>query len=343
MMVGVMMPGYSQVSDKVSSDSSIVALDNEDLRILKGLIDRYSSVFPNGKYNGQNIYEVWVKIYIKNAKSILERNDDRMFYSYDPDLRNNLMIPILSQQIGPYSEDNSGWISFVYKWKTKYIFRKDAYYEDAESIWRYIKRMKPAGLEEALKFRSIFDAIVMAKSLKSDPNWHSIMIKNYDSFWGYYNSNYNERKNDCVKAAKELSAKYPSIKPACVKTEKFVTEQFKILDKLYNEVAPAHLERHAREVKKYREAACNNCQIDGSRTKFPSGWVEGWSFLFFGSPGESKTAGQIVLKNGSRIDWKYVGNKDTVIRATGYVNKTYSTVDAMISDIILKCKKEYCD
>lgn len=334
-----------KISDNVDSNSYDGELDDEDMRILKGVIDSYDRVFPDGKYKGQNIYEVWVKIYIKNAKAILERNDDRAFYSFDRNLREKLMMPMLSQNIGPYSEDNSGWVSLIIKRKTEYIFKKDVYYEDAEQIWRYIIRMKPAGLEEALKFRSLFDAIAMARHMKYSSDYHSVMIKNYDSFWGYRYSNYNERKKECIQAAKELSAKYPSIKPACVKAEKFVTEQFNIIDKQYNKVAPAHYETLAKRVKEYRRTACNNCQIDGYQTKFPSGWVEGWSFLILGEPGESKTAGQIVLKNGKRVDWKYrqwEGGK-MEISVSGYINGIYPSVDAMMSDFILKCKQEYCD
>jgi hypothetical protein len=95
---------------------------------------------------------------------------------------------------------------------------------------------------------------------------------------------------------------------------------------------------------------CENCKIDGRRTTFPKGYVEGYTFLFISTPAESETNGILSLKNGEEVTWKYVYDDPMIIidymgkysgRIRGRSKK--EVVAKLVDEIITECNKRWGD
>ena len=105
-----------------------------------------------------------------------------------------------------------------------------------------------------------------------------------------------------------------------------------------------------RSERDHRAEMCENCKIDGRRTTFPKGYVEGYSFLFLSTPGESETAGNLSLKNGEDVKWKYIYD-DPMVEIefmgsySGHIQgRTKAEVVAKLVDqIITECNKKWGD
>ena len=321
----------------------------EDVCILKGMReDYYKDRFPNGRYLGKDLDEVWVQVYINRVKAMLEANNKTLFTgTNNAELKRNMMVPMLSRSMGGHNEETSGVISFFIKTRPIFAFNQDAYMEEIAKSWNRInnKYKKPAGYEDAKLFRTLIDGIAIANIISYD-SWQSRLQNSLEYWMGIQRMRIDEIEDETIQAARTLSAKYPSIKPACLKAESHIKEQFGRFEKLDAEVSPRHREELARIIKERRATNCKNCKVNGSQTTFPSGWKEEWSFLFFEiEPAQSKTSGRIVLLNGKEIEWKYVqsSGEKTKVKASGYINGTYDSVNEMITAFIVKCKNEYCD
>ena len=107
----------------------------------------------------------------------------------------------------------------------------------------------------------------------------------------------------------------------------------------------AELREKARSYEEYKASMCDRCKINGSKTTFPKGYVEGWSFLWMTWPGESAEDGEIVMVNGEKIKWRFIYEEhSTSVEAEGdFMYKTsFDTVDEMVNSIIEQCKRKYC-
>lgn len=104
------------------------------------------------------------------------------------------------------------------------------------------------------------------------------------------------------------------------------------------------LENRDRRHKDWKQEMCDNCKIDGSKTTFPSGYVEGYRGIIIHTPAESKESGRIVLKNGSWMEWKYIyDDYKTYIKTDGFLSKEFDSVTEMMDVFIEKCKERYCE
>ena len=104
------------------------------------------------------------------------------------------------------------------------------------------------------------------------------------------------------------------------------------------------LENRNRRHKDWKQEMCDNCKIDGSKTTFPSGYVEGYRGIIIHTPAESKESGRIVLKNGSWMEWKYIyDDYKTYIKTDGFLSKEFDSVAEMMDVFIKKCKERFCE
>lgn len=110
----------------------------------------------------------------------------------------------------------------------------------------------------------------------------------------------------------------------------------------------AIMEQKRREKEAFEQQMCDNCKIDGSQTKFPEGYYEGYSSWFFGGrPAESENDGEIVFANGARCKWKYVyrGEKSTeldYIDVSGSYLGRYKSMSEMMKDLEKQCRNRWC-
>ena len=99
-------------------------------------------------------------------------------------------------------------------------------------------------------------------------------------------------------------------------------------------------EQNTAAVKKHRRQMCEACKVDGSRSTFPKGYVEAYRGIFFSSPAESETEGELSLKNGESCYWKYVFEPTgTIIVVRGRYPGTFSSVEEMVTTILQKCNE----
>jgi hypothetical protein len=101
-------------------------------------------------------------------------------------------------------------------------------------------------------------------------------------------------------------------------------------------------EQNTAAVKKYRRQMCEACKVDGSRSSFPKGYVEAYRGIFFSTPAESETEGELYLKNGENCSWKYVFEPSgTIIVVRGRYPGTFSSVEEMVTDILKRCTEAW--
>ena len=118
--------------------------------------------------------------------------------------------------------------------------------------------------------------------------------------------------------------------------------------KRYAEYDAAERAKAAESERRYQEwksEMCDKCKIDGEKTTFPSGYQEGWEFLFFGEPAQSEDDGVIVLVNGEKINWRYIyddGYYPIYAKGDLFSEKGFESVDEMMKYIVEKCKGRYC-
>ena len=103
------------------------------------------------------------------------------------------------------------------------------------------------------------------------------------------------------------------------------------------------LEDRERRHKQYMQNMCDNCKIDGSRTTFPEGYVEGYKGIIINTPNRSEKKGKIVLINGVSTSWEYIfENNRTYIKTDGFVTGDFDTIGEMMEALIKQCKDTYC-
>lgn len=137
---------------------------------------------------------------------------------------------------------------------------------------------------------------------------------------------------------------YSTASPILAKRRTDLTAHIKEYKKAYAAYEESLVEREQR-LEEYRAEMCSKCKIDGSKTIFPKGYIDGWEFLFFGSPAQSEEDGEITLVNGEKISWKYIyDDRYSRIEAKGSIlyQTDFDTVDEMVNSIVEQCKKRYC-
>ena len=131
-----------------------------------------------------------------------------------------------------------------------------------------------------------------------------------------------------------------------LKTRKKDLEKHLEEERQYYEARVSRMEDMQEASKAYNAKMCEKCMVDAQKSTVPTGYVDGWSFLFiFGAPAQSKEDGVIVMQNGDRITWKYVWGEDFegIVASGAFMNEThFESEDEMIKSIIEQCQKRYC-
>ena len=127
---------------------------------------------------------------------------------------------------------------------------------------------------------------------------------------------------------------YKTVCPEFVAKEYFYQNEFR--DRAYDVFYKAKVKELADK--------CVKCKIEGKKTTFPKGYVEGYKGLFFDTPAQSEKEGTIKLRNGDYIIWKFVyGERRITIMTSGVgYDGEYNSVDEMMEGIITKCHKKFC-
>lgn len=109
----------------------------------------------------------------------------------------------------------------------------------------------------------------------------------------------------------------------------------------------AELRRSEAYHQQYKQEMCESCKVDGSKTTFPEGYVEGFHGIFINTPNTSKEDGKIVLKNGNTTKWRYVyrsnGSLDYIEAEGGVLlYDKFDSIAEMVEKILQRCKELYC-
>lgn len=202
-----------------------------------------------------------------------------------------------------------------------------------------------------------FCLVSNALNLRDDPNLWSYKDKGFLGLtrtpeWDTKTYNYIFGKlNDAIAACRNLSSdpalgsffkqSLPKLNAKLAKTTAYSDAE----RKKYLETRQKFNEEQRIKKERYEEWLCDGCKIDGEKTSFPKGYVEGFRSLFLTYPAESKEKGKIVLKNGCSIEWKWVYDTHPYIKAKGslwYGSREFDSVEIMIDTIIQNCKEKYC-
>jgi len=170
---------------------------------------------------------------------------------------------------------------------------------------------------------------------------------------GYIGNWFNHRKKEITDDLKEIGnnkqkpGNFQQVEKAINKyCDEFISWWAPIYSQAVQMVNERRAERE-REHKQYRQEMCSKCKIDGSQTKFPQGYYEGYETWFSGKPAESKKNGEIVFANGYECTWKFVykGAKSTeldYIEVDGFIWGKYKSVYEMMTGLVTKCKERFC-
>ena len=98
----------------------------------------------------------------------------------------------------------------------------------------------------------------------------------------------------------------------------------------------------------YKWEMCEKCLIDGKKTTFPEGYLEGLQFLFLSTPATSKESGTIVLQNGEECTWDFIyyeyskGIKLKGDYSGDFDGRTFDeAIEKMVEYIQKECKKKW--
>lgn len=160
-------------------------------------------------------------------------------------------------------------------------------------------------------------------------------------------SNYWNVLEQAVSSAEKLKNLRPDLKSVLIKSQQTLNGWLKDSRARFSKAEQWQAQKNKEDresYEAYKADMCDKCKIDGSQTTFPQGYAEGWSFLFFSTPGESKEKGLIVMKNGDKIKWKYLFYDDGSIgiETSGSYSGNYDSVDEMMESIVKECKSRYC-
>ena len=129
-------------------------------------------------------------------------------------------------------------------------------------------------------------------------------------------------------------------------------EHVKAYETLYNKAVDSKARRRQQveeDMRKQKEELCTNCKVDGSKSTIPKGYKDETSFLIiFGQPAQSEESGELVLKNGKKVEWKYIykDGKKYILANGDYIgglDKYFDNEQEMIDYIIERCKTEFCN
>ncbi len=287
----------------------------------------FVSQFPSKRFIDKDFKTIWKEVLDQVYSDIINTGKSNLLTTevkYTDGIGNAVLIPISKK--------------YVTKWRSEI---------------QHLMNDKISGLDEILMMIDIADGLYLT---------NDDMIKKFDNmlysrpvlrigpslFAALNRSNYWEVLNRAIENSEKLKALRPDMMTKLDVHKKTLNDWKYKSHEMYYEAAKWQEKQNKNEEEAYaayKANMCENCKIDGSKTTFPSGYVDKWEFLFLTvKPAQSEKEGRIVLVNGETVSWKYIyhDNGRSKIEIRGAYDGEYDSVNEMMADIVEKCKMKYC-
>ncbi len=301
---------------------------------LDTIVEKYLAFFPDGKYRGKDLkpmaarakelvereqilnsrpnpeeYEKWVRAYIGNAHDMLERNDENLWTRcFEGDVTK---YPFLVEGIGRYRTSGGMFGS------TFYCFYGSSLIKWHNEYFEIFERKGVKNIEEAKKYKTLLEGIAIANQGK----WKKYDYIDNSEYVAFSRSNFDQKMEEAIRVAREFAVSKPELAPACGKADSII-----------------NLERN----RIYQGLGLNSSRVEGDHQRWMEKKCEGCRIALFENP-SSNRRGYIRLYNDDYIEWYYEKGKIVALGGSNYGGvQEYMSVEEMKSDIIKKCKDNYC-